>query len=68
MIKLKKKFLEIFSFLGNERGWGGGEVGVVVILFIPRTVSKHKIQPLPCKVCAILYLSKDRVAHPHPRM
>ena len=36
---------------------------VGVILFIPRTVSKHKIQLLPCKVFAILFLSKDRVAN-----
>ena len=41
-------------------------VGVGVILFIPRTVSKHKIQLLPSKVCAIWYLSKERVANPHP--
>ena len=54
----KKNFLEIF-FLG------GGE-GVGVILFIPRTVSKHKVQLLPSKVCAILYLLKERVANPHP--
>ena len=39
-----------------------------VILFIPITVLKHKIQLLPCKVCAFLYLSKDRVANPYPRM
>ena len=41
-------------------GWGG------VILFIPITVSKHKIQLHPSKVCAILYLLKERVANPHP--
>ena len=46
------------------RGWRG----VRVILFVPRTVSKHKIQLLPYKVCAILYQSKDRVANPHRRM
>ena len=44
----------------------GVEVRVGVILFTPRTVSKHKIQLLPSKVCAILYLSNDRVADPHP--
>ena len=41
-------------------------VGVGVILFIPRTVSKHKIQLFPSKVCATLYLSKKRVAHSIP--
>ena len=35
--------------------------------FIPRTVSKHRTQLLPCKLCTILYLSKDMVANPHPR-
>ena len=44
--------------------WGGEVVGV--ILFIPRTVSKHKIQLLPSKVCAILHLLKGWVANPHP--
>ena len=44
------------------RGWGGAGV----ILFIPRTVLKHKVQLLPTKVCAILYLLKDKVANPHP--
>ena len=51
-----------------ERRRGGGGEGVGVILFVPRTVSKDNIQLLPCKVCAILYLSKERVANPHPRM
>ena len=46
----------------------GGEERVGVILFIPRTVSKHKIQLLLWKVFTILYVSKDRVANPHPRM
>ena len=65
IIKLKKN-LEIFNFfLGG--GVRGGEV-VGVILFIPRTVSKHKRQLLPSKVCAILHLLKDGVANPHPRM
>ena len=59
-IKFKKNF-EKFLIFG-----GGGGVGV--ILLIPRTVLKHKIQLLPCKVCAISYLSKERVANPHPRM
>ena len=45
-------------------GGGGKEVGV--IFFIPRTVLKHKIQLFPNKLCAILYLSKYTVAHPHP--
>ena len=49
IIKMKKSF---WNFWGMS---GSGE-GVGVILFIPRTVSKHKIQLLPCKVCAILYL------------
>ena len=49
----------MFSFLGGGKGVG-------VILFIPRTVSKHKIQLLPSKVCAIWYLFKERVAKPHP--
>ena len=44
---------------------GVGE-GVVVIFLIPKTVSKHKIQLLPCKFCAFLYLSKERVANPPP--
>ena len=44
---------------------GGGGVGV--ILFIPRTVSKHKIQLLPSKVCAILYLLNEWVANPPPQ-
>ena len=44
---------------------GGGE-GVGVILFIPRTVSKHKVQFLPSKVCAILHLLKEEVANPTP--
>ena len=37
-----------------------------VIFFIPRTVSKHKIQLLPSKVCAFLYVLKKRVVNPHP--
>ena len=45
--------------------FGGGE-GVWVILFIPRTVSKHKVQLLPSKVCAILHLLKKGVANPPP--
>ena len=49
----------MFSFLGGGKGVG-------VILFIPRTVSKHKIQLLPSKVCAIWYLFKKRVVKPHP--
>ena len=64
------KIFESESFDSNIF-WGGGVSGgevVGVILFIPRTVSKHKRQLLPCKVCAILYLSKERVANPHPRM
>ena len=44
------------------KGWGG----VGVILFIPRTVSKYKIQLLPSKVCAFLYLSEDRADNPTP--
>ena len=44
---------------------GGGE-GIGVILFIPRTVSKHKVQLLPSKVCTILHLLKEEVAYPHP--
>ena len=55
-IKIKKVF-GIFLIFGEWEGVG-------VILFIPWTVSKHKIQLLPCKVCAILYLSKERVANP----
>ena len=58
--KFLKNFLEIFEF-------SGGKEGVGVILFIPKTVSKHKVQLLPSKVCAILYLSKERVANPHHR-
>ena len=41
---------------------GGGE-GVEVILFIPRTVSKHKIHLLPSKVCAIWYMKKSSLRH-----
>ena len=37
------------------------KIGVGVILFIPRTVAKHKLQLLPKKLCAILHLLKDRV-------
>ena len=37
-----------------------------VILFIPRTVSKYKIQLLPSEVCAILYILKEVVVNPHP--
>ena len=37
-----------------------------VILFTSRTVSKHKVQLLTSKVCAILYLLKEEVANPHP--
>ena len=44
---------------------GGGE-GIGVILFIPRTVSKYKIQLLPSEVCAILYILKEGVVNPHP--
>ena len=36
-----------------------------LILFVPKTVSKHKIQLVPSKVRAILYLLKERVANPH---
>ena len=43
VITNKNKFSEIFIFFGVE-----------VILFILRTVTKHKIQLLPNKVCAIL--------------
>ena len=59
IIQLKKFFWKTFLFLGGGKGVG-------VILFIPRTVSKHKIQLLPSKVCAIWYLFKERVANPHP--
>ena len=45
--------------------FGGGE-GVKVVLFIPRRVSKHKVQLLPSKVCAIFHLLKEGVANPHP--
>ena len=62
-IKFKKNFGKFLIF-----GGGGGREGVGVILFIPRTVSKYKRQLLPCKVCAISYLSKEKVANPHPRM
>ena len=58
IIKLKKTFRKTFLFLGGGKGEG-------VILFIPRTVSKHNIQLLPSKVCAFLYLLKKRVANPH---
>ena len=44
----------------------GGGKGAEVILFIPRTVSKHKIQLFPSEVCSILYLLKEKVANPHP--
>ena len=53
-IKIIKKFGNFFIF----REWEG----VGVILFIP----KHKVQLLPSKVCAILYLLKEGVANPHP--
>ena len=43
---------------------GGGWVGL--ILFIPRTVSKHKVQLLPSKVCAILHLLKEKGGQPPP--
>ena len=43
----------------------GGGKGAGVILFIPRTVSKHKIQLFPSEVCSILYLLKEKVANPH---
>ena len=43
VITNKNKFSEIFIFFGVE-----------VILFILRTVTKHKIQLLPKTVCAIL--------------
>ena len=39
---------------------------VGVIFLILKTVSKYEIQLLPSKVCAILYLFKERVANPHP--
>ena len=52
-----KKNLEFFNFL---------KVRVEVILFIPRTVSKHKVQLLPSKVCAIWYLLNKGVANPNP--
>ena len=57
IIKEKKFFGNFFIF----RGWGGDRV----ILFISRTVSKYKVQLLPSKVCAILYLLKEGVANPH---
>ena len=50
--------MEILKYSG-----GGERVGV--ILFIQRIVSKDKIQLLPSKVCAILYLSKDKAANPY---
>ena len=43
----------------------GGEEGVGVTLFIPIIVSKHKVQLLPSKVCAILHLLKVGVVNPH---
>ena len=64
IIKLKKNFGNFLIFWGGD---GDGE-GVGVIFFIPKTVSKHKIQLLPSKVCAFLYQSKERIANPHPRM
>ena len=63
IIKIKKSFWKFFNFWGMV----GNGVGVRVILFIPRTVSKHKIQLLPSKVCPFLYLLKERVANPHPQ-
>ena len=49
---IKKKFLKNFL--------------EILFLFIPRTVSKQKVQLLPSKVCAILDLFKVGVANPHP--
>ena len=36
----------------------------MVVIFIPITVLKHKIQLLPSKVYTILFLSKDKRADP----
>ena len=47
-------------------GGGGGKREVEGILFIPKTVSKYKIQLLFSEVCTFLYLSKDREANLHP--
>ena len=54
-------FWKFFNFSVMRR-----RVGVGVLLFIPRTVSKHKIQLLSSKLRAILYLSKYRIANPRP--
>ena len=56
---------DVFKNIIKKIFLGGGE-GVGVVLFIPRTVLKHKIQLLPNKVCAILQLIKEKVANPHP--
>ena len=58
----KKKVFGSFKIFGEGRGWEG----VGVILFNPITVSKHKIQLLTNKPCAILYLLKDRVTNLTP--
>ena len=68
-LKKIRKFRDILSSGSHKTGsrakikkifgnfLGGGE-GIRVILFIPRTVSKYKVQLLPSKVCDFLYLLK----------
>ena len=47
------------------RGAGGGGWGGCNFIHSKNSF-KYKIQLLPSKVCAILYLFKERVANPHP--
>ena len=52
--------------MGNERGWDGGGEGVGVTLFIPRTVSKHKIQLTPAKFALFRTYQKKGLLAPTP--
>ena len=46
--------------------FGGGRKGGRGNFIHSKNSFKHKIQLFPSKVCATLYLFKERVANPHP--
>ena len=65
---LKISFKNVFGFFFWGGGMGSELIGGRGNFIHSKTSLIHEIQLLTCKVRAILYLSKERVANPHPRM